>query len=1437
MPSKETLNRFLAAISGQESNDDYNALNEDSGAFGRFQIMPSNWGEWAQEAGLDATAPRTPENQDKVAAYKLGQYLDKYGARGAAMAWYGGEGALSYSEDALNRPQGDNGEYPSINQYADEVLGRFGSNGSYSPLVGLSETWHTDSNNAPLIKEQPVAAEPTLFERFTAPLQEAPLVKQSKVFWLKAQDENPSDSYVFTQADVERVTKLFPNDTVSQEFIYSNANSPAQLDKLIAMQLESKEIERRIEESHPGLFSTGTAATLAGTLAAEALNPLNYLGVGFITKGQVLAGLAKSAVFNAAVNTVDAQMRENLTGMKQDIGMAAIIGAGAGVVIPGLAYLARNGASKLIRETAQEELNTVENLNRKSNAILAGKPLKTPDMERVKSFLNKVAVKDYQPAHNGLKNMIDNGSVIVLPKKMVSRVEQFLNKDISQFTQGFRIGDKAVLIREAIDALSAKEIDGLLLHEVGVHGMSNRAKKPLLAYVESQIKKPKGLWKQALDKAVAATHKGQKVDMEEVLAYWAQLRGDGAGGQLSKIKSILKKVTGDKSLSDDDVLNAIRSNMQEDIQHIHDNPSIKFASAEDVSPNHIEQVKNTQIADTQGNIYTPLKSLTRTFEQGSVFGTPFGEMINSKISLLRDIGGKLLSDARQRALSDTIMSAEDTRAYCIGQFNTYLKPLMQKHRQYRLQKYGVNAFSPQNEQEVNRLIMLYHDSKYAGHLLPEGIIIDQEIKEMADLLNKVEAKQIELAKRFGYISDPTWENMDKGTRRVFNREKWLSFATSYKGENGAETALKDLEEYFYEAANVKRDANKALLEKLRVRLYKKEAEEYSKKIAEWKQKGGLGAEPVKPVLKEVTEKDVDDFIREEAKSAAYGYLDQDTSHFRDKGELDDRAAMPWMNHRLHMDTSYTKVMNGADFSFDNNLRSYDLGTILNRTTNRWAGEIALHRIFQGEFTFDNLISGSKQLTKDIDTYRAAIKKQGEQLVQTGAIKADELHKSLKVFDDTIRDIRGMANPDNNTWFGYVGDILRNETYSRVSGNMGLNQKMDFAGSVGYIGLRALTSIIPWLGKFIQQKAYGKDFLEAAGEATAKLMGEDVSALIAARQNLLNSRRGAYISGGSVLDKLNNFVNVSVEVANAVNGLPQLTHRMVRDARLFSYMDMLDYVQGKRKFGFFNNRTPFSDIKLKAAGITDGEKFAESLKGFLKDGQLDFDEMLEKNPTLHAQCWKFINNQAQRAVVEPTIGNRNILATRNTFAKIFFQFKNFSFYATNSQSMRKLTHRERDDILSTVYDLMFSSGVLYAGIQGKAWAEYRKDEYKRNQYIDKQMERFAYGTLTRSSTIGSPVAFGIDLAEAFGGIQNFRTTTASKRYTGNSLTDKVGRAVAQSPTMDTLTLMVQNGMGYHDRGFTKKNIRDTISILVPGNNQHAVNMAINELISELDIPDK
>ena len=128
---------FFAAVAGQESGGNYNAQNGRTGAFGKYQIMPENWPSWAKEAGLSADAPQTPENQEIVAKYKLGQYYDDLGAEGALVAWYAGyqngvrwrDGAADaigagghYSWDAR---QG-NGDEASVHEYVQQALGRAG---------------------------------------------------------------------------------------------------------------------------------------------------------------------------------------------------------------------------------------------------------------------------------------------------------------------------------------------------------------------------------------------------------------------------------------------------------------------------------------------------------------------------------------------------------------------------------------------------------------------------------------------------------------------------------------------------------------------------------------------------------------------------------------------------------------------------------------------------------------------------------------------------------------------------------------------------------------------------------------------------------------------------------------------------------------------------------------------------------------------------------------------------------------------------------------------------------------------------------------------------------------------------------------------------------------------------------------------------------------
>lgn len=89
---------FLWAIGQQESGGVYTRVNAQSGALGKYQVMPAhlNGGnEWAGRVFGHAVTRQqflhSPAMQEQMASKILGGYYDKYGAAGAAAAWYSGQ--------------------------------------------------------------------------------------------------------------------------------------------------------------------------------------------------------------------------------------------------------------------------------------------------------------------------------------------------------------------------------------------------------------------------------------------------------------------------------------------------------------------------------------------------------------------------------------------------------------------------------------------------------------------------------------------------------------------------------------------------------------------------------------------------------------------------------------------------------------------------------------------------------------------------------------------------------------------------------------------------------------------------------------------------------------------------------------------------------------------------------------------------------------------------------------------------------------------------------------------------------------------------------------------------------------------------------------------------------------------------------------------------
>lgn len=100
--STASLSTYAKAIQAIESGGNYGALgpitkNGDR-AYGAYQVMGNNIGPWSQEAlGKSMTASQflaDPSAQDAIFNNKFGSYANKYGASGAAQAWFGGPGSV-----------------------------------------------------------------------------------------------------------------------------------------------------------------------------------------------------------------------------------------------------------------------------------------------------------------------------------------------------------------------------------------------------------------------------------------------------------------------------------------------------------------------------------------------------------------------------------------------------------------------------------------------------------------------------------------------------------------------------------------------------------------------------------------------------------------------------------------------------------------------------------------------------------------------------------------------------------------------------------------------------------------------------------------------------------------------------------------------------------------------------------------------------------------------------------------------------------------------------------------------------------------------------------------------------------------------------------------------------------------------------------------------
>lgn len=149
-----SFDQFMNGLAAQESGGSYSAVNRQSGALGKYQVMPSNVAGWSRQVlGYSistSTFLNSPSLQEQIVRGIVKSYWNQWGARGAAAAWYAGPG--NHNLDMSTRSQWGG---PSIKDYVDGVISKAG--GSVSDSGGGGSV--PDVATAPKLSMEELAAQ------------------------------------------------------------------------------------------------------------------------------------------------------------------------------------------------------------------------------------------------------------------------------------------------------------------------------------------------------------------------------------------------------------------------------------------------------------------------------------------------------------------------------------------------------------------------------------------------------------------------------------------------------------------------------------------------------------------------------------------------------------------------------------------------------------------------------------------------------------------------------------------------------------------------------------------------------------------------------------------------------------------------------------------------------------------------------------------------------------------------------------------------------------------------------------------------------------------------------------------------------------------------------------------------------------------------------
>lgn len=763
------------------------------------------------------------------------------------------------------------------------------------------------------------------------------------------------------------------------------------------------------------------------------------------------------------------------------------------------------------------------------------------------------------------------------------------------------------------------------------------------------------------------------------------------------------------------------------------------------------------------------------FEHGTFFGNIFGIMRNSHSRKMQQASQTLFYDPRMESSTIDFMPAEGIKQFLMDRWTGMYISFIDKRAQYINDTFGLFNKVHRNNliRAVNEQIIDCYNTKARGDLVSAGKFAP-EIQSMADDLSKMnEDIWVQLRKNSEQLGGKL------GLGSLLNRKEPIEAKEFFRITDNSKftdwitrnfTTPEEAEEFLTEYARRFMDTEaetKYFIEKSKY--------DFDLKKKKWNGKGK------KPQWKEPTEEEIKAHLEQAAKNWAKGRVDQNKSRLTFAGERTDLHSAHMTNslkHRLPVNTSgVMKMKNGIEFSFDKDLRNYDMDTYLPQILNRLSGEAALRATIgdaEAQKKLYNTIA--QELAKN------GMVRNGERELEAFTTGLDKFlgRRSYNMYDQKLKDA--------------FSNMLRSLNYSNVGGNMTAAQLGEFGGAIAYGGWKTLLDCIPGIRTLAKQLRNGTDGQKIIDDVARQIYAEDIqtrafgvtystdSKVFREMMDKQSEEMPTPTWGARGLDATNRAIKRAALMTSAVNFMPKLTNLMVQTMRKAAIEDSMKWASGKN----FHFRNPFSKSKLAAAGIHGDDAIKalrDDIKKYLVDGRGDIDKWQKENPMSFFRWKKMMDLQAKRGIQQQSIGNMNPFKEKH---RIFFQFKDFTLQAMNQQFMRALSSRNRDDALAAVYSYATNTATYLGLTYARAYAYYPNDEKKRNEYLAREADprKVALAGFFRMS-LTAPMSFASDAWEATTGQSMYRTTvdnTNNIRKDTDSWEKRVGDIMNQAPAI-------------------------------------------------------